>query len=104
LRFIIVSAIIVVWVALISMVIDGCKAEYISRFGSIIVLVGAMGEYLLMNNKLNKIYEAIEIASMPYTDVVISDSSKILTVTIHITVLLGTIVWGYGDLFVNMIR
>lgn len=95
---------ILAWIPLLCMAFSHIKSEQVARFGSVMVFFGAAGEYMLMNNKMKNLYRAIEIASRPNTDVIVDDTSTYISFALHITVLSGTLIWGYGDYFVDFAR
>ena len=82
-------------------------AEYLSRFGSLIVLLAAMSEYSLLKNEKKDLYNSLAgqgTESALTGDIGIPNLSpsmwhKKQEVMSHVTIVIGTFIWGFGDLF-----
>jgi len=73
---------------------------WFARFGSLMVLLTAMSEYSLMHSELNILYEQLENNNTirEIDDIVPSRWHQKKVRLTHITLVLGTLIWGFGDL------
>ena len=75
-------------------------ATWFARFGSLIVLFAVMSEYTMLHSELRIIYDNLENNNTIKEITDISPSrwhQKKMWLT-HLTVVLGTLIWGFGDL------
>lgn len=86
--------------------IIGDTTGLFARSGSIIVLLGVVNEYRLRKLRDRQLsyveHEFLRNAEKSTKDLFRPKeflSQKILTISTHITVVVGTIIWGFGDLF-----
>jgi hypothetical protein len=110
--------------ALLSIFMDADSAKFttwFARSGSLIVLVAAIVEYRLSSHLYEDIYKAAketarkksampDISNTPLVNELVKSnltlkpevprSRKILSGTSDTLVIVGTIIWGYGDLWV----
>ena len=79
-------------------------SHWFSRSGSLMVLLGAMSEYLLLQNQTTHMSTILRgtgtFGGSPITSVDPPEYHKNISKYVHITVILGTFIWGFGDLFV----
>lgn len=73
---------------------------WFARFGSLVVLFAIMSEYTLIHNELKILYESLEhhTSIEDITDITPSRWHHKKAWLTHITVVLGTLIWGFGDL------
>ena len=73
---------------------------WFARFGSLIVLFSAMSEYSLLHGELNRLYDRLEKvdADMDMPDLTPSKWHFKKVWVSHLTLVLGTLIWGFGDL------
>lgn len=73
---------------------------WFARFGSLIVLLGAMSEYTLLHNELDVLYRRLDNLDVgdDIPDLSPSKWYKKKVLWSHFTVILGTLIWGFGDL------
>ena len=73
---------------------------WFARFGSLIVLFAAMSEYSLLHGELNRLYIRLEKvdADMDMPDLTPSKWHLKKMALSHITLVMGTLIWGFGDL------
>ncbi len=73
---------------------------WFARFGSLMVLFSLMGEYFLLHNELNRLYASLERVddSGDIPDLSPSKWHYKKVWLSHLTIILGTLVWGFGDL------
>ncbi len=73
---------------------------WFARFGSLVVLFAAMSEYRLLHGELNRLYDRLEKvdADMDMPDLTPSKWHMKKVWISHITLVLGTLIWGFGDL------
>jgi len=75
---------------------------WFARFGSLVVLFSLMSEYSLLHSELNRLYAGL---SKVDSDDDIPDLSpskwhhKKVWLS-HITIVMGTLIWGFGDLLI----
>ncbi len=73
---------------------------WFARFGSLVVLFGLISEYILIHAELSRLYKNLD--NLKSTDDIpdLSPSKwhhkKVWFA--HFTVIVGTIIWGFGDL------
>ena len=79
---------------------------FFMRSGSLLVILSAVTEYQLVMSQIIKHQYKIgtpikmsEIASSQN----ITQGEKTIKLFTHISLILGTLIWGYGDLLVNII-
>lgn len=90
------------WIAGAVGLILGLTLEpmWFARFGSLVVLFAVMSEYTLLHNELRIIYDNLENHNSISKITNITPSrwhQKKMWLT-HLTVILGTVIWGFGDL------
>lgn len=75
---------------------------WFARFGSLIVLFAVMSEYTLLHNELRIIYDNLENNNSisKITDITPSRWHQKKMWLTHLTVILGTLIWGFGDLLI----
>ncbi len=73
---------------------------WFARSGSLIVLFAVMSEYSLLHGELNRLYARLEKvdADMDMPDLTPSKWHLKKVWLSHITMVLGTLIWGFGDL------
>lgn len=73
---------------------------WFARFGSLIVLFSVMSEYSLLHGQLKRLYSRLEKVNaeddMP--DLTPSKWHLKKVWMSHVTIVAGTIIWGFGDL------
>ena len=80
--------------------IDGA---WFGRFGSLIVLFALIGEFSLLKGELYRLYERLSDESEDYVrskDYAPSRWHAKKSVALHLTIVVGTVVWGFGDLVI----
>lgn len=90
------------WLAGLLGLVLGLTLEpiWLARFGSLMVLFSLMGEYILLHNELNRLYASLEKVddSGDIPDLSPSKWHYKKVKLSHLTVILGTLIWGFGDL------
>ncbi|CAN8141170.1 hypothetical protein J3998_04500 [Thiomicrorhabdus sp. 6S2-11] len=78
-------------------VVDGM---WFARFGSVVVLFAVMSEYALLHLELNVLYDRLELvmADDDMPDLTPSKWHRKKVWLSHLTVVVGTLIWGFGDL------
>lgn len=73
---------------------------WFARFGSVVVLFAVMSEYMLLHSELNVLYKRLETvdAEDDMPDLTPSKWHRKKVWLAHITVVIGTLIWGFGDL------
>jgi hypothetical protein len=73
---------------------------WFARFGSLIVLFSVMSEYSLLHGELNRLYIRLETvdADDDMPDLTPSKWHNKKVWMSHVTIVAGTIIWGFGDL------
>lgn len=73
---------------------------WFARFGSLVVLFSVMSEYSLLHGELNVLYQRLEKvdADMDMPDLKPSKWHLKKVWMSHITIVIGTLIWGFGDL------
>ncbi|MBD3755713.1 MAG: hypothetical protein IE937_08735 [Gammaproteobacteria bacterium] len=73
-----------------------------ARFGSMVVLFGAMSEYALLHGELNLLYQRLHKveADDDMPDLMPSKWHLKKVRFSHLTVIIGTFIWGFGDLLI----
>jgi len=75
---------------------------WFARFGSLVVLFGVMSEYSLLHQELSVLYKRLDKISWS-DDIPDLSPSKWHQKKIwwsHLTVIVGTVIWGFGDLVI----
>lgn len=73
-----------------------------SNWGSLVVLFAAISEYMLLQNELKMLYKSLEgqgaaeYGSSGIPDISPPASHKALSLVAHVTVVSGTLIWGFG--------
>ena len=73
-----------------------------ARFGSLIVLFALIGEFALLKGELTRLYDRLSddsdglIHSKDFTPSRWHHKKGFL---LHVTIVAGTVIWGFGDLF-----
>ncbi len=81
--------------------------EYFGRMGSIVVLFSVMSEYALLKIELDRLYQrlkgqgATQDGSKGIPDLTPSVWHQRQALMSHITIIVGTFIWGFGDLFLQ---
>lgn len=73
---------------------------WFARFGSLVVLFAIMSEYVLLHSELNRLYDSLEGVDHgdDIPDLTPSKWHRKKVLLSHATVVLGTLIWGFGDL------
>jgi hypothetical protein len=76
------------------------EGVWFARSGAIMVLLAVIVEFRFNNIVVKKISSTIKkaVLSKSALDTGIQKEQKNIAITAHIFVVLGTIIWGYGDL------
>ena len=77
------------------------QPEYwFARSGAIMILLSAIIEYRFSNHTFSKIKQTIQIAILTKKpiNVYISNEQENIAKVAHSFIVIGTLVWGYGDL------
>ncbi|EGG94431.1 hypothetical protein IMCC1989_2795 [gamma proteobacterium IMCC1989] len=75
------------------------------RFGSLVVLFGVVGEYALIKKEMNQLYSslkgqgAMQDGGQGIPDLRTNNIHRILTAISRGAIVIGTLVWGFGDCF-----
>jgi len=92
------------WLAGIIGLILGLTLEpiWFARFGSLIVLFAVMSEYSQLHSELKIIYDNLESHSTikEIDDITPSSWHQKKAFLTHITLVIGTLIWGFGDLLI----
>jgi hypothetical protein len=74
---------------------------WFARFGSLVVLFAVMSEYALLHGELDTLYQRLEHvhAQDDMPDLTPSKWHRKKVWLTHLTVVGGTLIWGFGDLF-----
>ena len=82
--------------------------EWFGRFGSLIVLFAVMSEYALLQSELNNLYAALKGQGAAefgndtgIPDLSVSKWHRTQTLMSHSTIVVGTLIWGFGDIFIE---
>ena len=76
---------------------------WFARFGALIVLFGVMSEYGLLQKELQTLYQALKgqgasvFGNSGIGDLSPSPLHQRFALCSHITIVLGTLIWGFGD-------
>ena len=98
---IILLAIASIWVVLSYFIpFTDDEGFWFARSGAIMVLLAVIVEFRFNNIVVKKISSTIKkaVLSKLALDTGIQKEQKNIAITAHIFVVLGTIIWGYGDL------
>ncbi len=93
---------LIAWLAGLVGVALGILLEplWFARFGSLVVLFAVMSEYVLLHSELNRLY--IQLEGVDHGDDIpdLSPSKwhRKKVMLSHVTIVLGTLIWGFGDL------
>jgi hypothetical protein len=74
---------------------------WFARFGSLVVLFALMGEFSLLKDELSRLYGRLSdsddglVHSMDFMPSRWQNKKSIL---LHLSIIAGTIIWGFGDL------
>jgi len=94
--------ILLAWASGLIGLILGVSLEplWFARFGSVIVLFAVMSEYSLLHGELNRLYMRLETVDAEDDMPNLSPSKWHLKKVwlSHITLVVGTLIWGFGDL------
>lgn len=92
------------WLAGLVGLILGLTLEpfWFARFGSLIVLFAVMSEYTLLHGELKILYDSLESNSTlrEINDITPSRWHQKKVRLTHITLVAGTLIWGFGDLLI----
>ncbi len=75
---------------------------WFARFGSLVVLFSLMSEYTLLHSELNRLYAGLSKVDSE-DDIPDLSPSKWHNKKVwlsHITIVVGTLIWGFGDLLI----
>lgn len=75
-----------------------------ARFGSLVVLFALIGEFSLLRAELTRLYERLghsEDDLVHTRDFTPSKWHRKKTILLHLTVVGGTLIWGFGDLLIG---
>ncbi|WP_319381524.1 hypothetical protein [Thiomicrorhabdus sp.] len=77
---------------------------WFARFGSLVVLFAVMSEYSLMHRELDVLYQRLEKVDVgdDIPDLAPSKWHRKKVWLSHLTVVLGTLIWGFGDLIFSI--
>lgn len=75
---------------------------WFARFGSLIVLFAVMSEYMLIHHEFDTLYIRLDKirAQDNIPDLSPSKWHRKKVFVSHLTVIIGTIIWGFGDLLI----
>lgn len=79
-------------------------AEWFSRSGAIMVLLAVVVEYQLAARSYRELLNSIATASVAPIAPKQPKTENILSKISHVAIILGTVIWGYGDLFFEYIK
>jgi hypothetical protein len=74
---------------------------WFARFGSLVVLFALMGEFSLLKGELSRLYGRLSDSDdglVHSKDFMPSRWHNKKSVFLHLTIIIGTIIWGFGDL------
>lgn len=83
------------------------EPELFSRFGSVVVLLAVMSEYALLKAELDRLYDrlsglgAAEADNTGIPDLAPSTWHQKQALVSHVTIIIGTLIWGFGDLWLR---
>jgi hypothetical protein len=83
------------------------EPEYFARIGSVIVLLAVMSEYALLQVELSRLYESLrgqgaaECGNTGVPDLTPTRWHQRQALMSHITIVIGTLIWGFGDLWLK---
>jgi len=90
------------WIAGLVGLVLGLALEpmWFARSGSLMVLLSLVGEYILLHNELDRLYANLEKVddSGDIPDLSPSKWHHKKVLLSHLTIILGTLIWGFGDL------
>jgi hypothetical protein len=78
---------------------------WFARFGSLTVLFGVIAEFALLQKQFTELYTGLtgqglaECGSHGITDLSPAKWHSFQSICAHLTVVTGTIIWGFGDWF-----
>jgi hypothetical protein len=72
-----------------------------ARFGALVVLFGVMSEYALLHGEMDQLYRRLDAVrwNEDLPDMSPSKWQRKKVWIAHLTVVVGTVIWGFGDLF-----
>ena len=102
-----IKCIVAGWVFVLVGIYLGYKIDpaMFARFGSIMVLFGVAAEYALLKSEMSVLYERLRGSASPQfggggiPDLSPTNWSQKQSMLAHVTVVIGTFVWGFGDLY-----
>ena len=76
------------------------QAHWFARFGSLVVLVALIGEFSMLRAELKLLYSRLDSDDdfVHARDFTPSRWNSKKTLLLHLTVIAGTLIWGFGDL------
>lgn len=83
------------------------EPEYFARMGAVVVLMSVMSEYALIKAELGSLYKSLrgqgaaECGNTGILDLAPSLWHQRLALMSHITIIIGTVIWGFGDLWLK---
>lgn len=95
------------WGVLIAGVVVGVNGhpDCFGRSGSLVVLFAVMSEYSLLKAQLDDLYKrlkrqgATQDGGQGMPSLAPPEYHKRLALASHVTIVLGTLIWGFGDLW-----
>ena len=79
----------------------GLTADWFARFGSLVVLLAVIGEFSLLKSELYHLYDRLgnsDDGLVHSKDFKPSRWHTKKSILLHLTIVGGTIIWGFGDL------
>ena len=86
-----------------------CDPKWFGSFGSIVVLLGAISEYNLIQNELRALYDSLkgqgaaQCGNEGIPDLNPERKHKVLSFASHITIAIGTLTWGFGEFLLDYV-
>lgn len=102
-----ISCLIISWLIGLSGYVLGAYSnpEYFGRVGSLVVLFGVISEYALLKAELGRLYNLLKgqgaatYGNLGIPDLTPSPWQQKQALMSHITIVVGTVIWGFGDLW-----
>ena len=79
----------------------GISPGWFARFGSLVVLFALIGEFAMMRGELTRLYNRLghsEDGLVHSSDFTPSRWHNKKSLLLHLTAIIGTFTWGFGDL------
>ncbi|PKM21056.1 MAG: hypothetical protein CVV11_06235 [Gammaproteobacteria bacterium HGW-Gammaproteobacteria-15] len=77
--------------------------KWLGNFGALVVMFGVASEYSLLQHELKALYAALKGEGAPVfgssgiPDLKPCRFHSVLALTSHIVIVLGTVIWGFGE-------